>query len=200
MLLAELLTAFIDTLFPPREDERVVRELTLDVLQELYQPHTKDGWTTLSSFKDTRVRALVHQAKYERDANAQKLLGKLLARHIDEHLEMREAVWVPIPLSPARLRARGYNQVTEVLAHSGLPFVHDALVRTHDTKPQTTLTKAERLVNMENVFAVVRPESITGKDVVILDDVVTTGATLRSAKNALGKHAPKSITLLALAH
>lgn len=200
MFIVELLTIIGDILFPPHKDERIVRALTDETLTELYQPHATDTWTALSPFKDTRMRALIHQAKYERDRRAQKLLGTLLMRFGDAYPDKYRAVWIPIPLSPARLRARGYNQVEAILKETTLPFLTNVLVRTRDTQPQTTLKKNERLANMIDAFQVISPHIVTGKNIILIDDVVTTGATLSAARDVLVQHNPESITLLALAH
>ncbi len=74
------------------------------------------------------------------------------------------------------------------------------LARVRDTRPQTELSREERLTNVKDAFACIAPEAIVGKDVVIVDDVVTTGATLTSAAHAILKHNPRSVTCIALAH
>jgi len=98
---------------------------------------------------------------------------------------------VPVPLAPVKLRARGYNQA-EVLAdavarHWGIPVWHDALRRTRATPSQTRLTPGERLANVHGAFlaSASYAERLRGQHVILVDDVLTTGATLNACANAL---------------
>ncbi len=96
---------------------------------------------------------------------------------------------VPVPLHPARRRARGFNQ-SEVLARLlgrrlGLPVVTGALVRVLDTRSQTSLTAAERVSNLRHAFALRRPTRIRDRRVLLIDDVMTTGSTLSACAERL---------------
>lgn len=99
------------------------------------------------------------------------------------------AVW-PVPLSETRLRQRGYNQAWElarrVARHLDLPAQARGLVRTRSTLPQSELSRDERLRNVAGAFAV-RPRGadLTGQRLALVDDVMTTGATLGAAAQAL---------------
>ena len=100
-------------------------------------------------------------------------------------------LFVPVPLAPGRLRERGFNQ-SEVLARglaerTGGTVLPDALVRLRETGTQTQLTPAERLVNVQSAFAVpeLRRVAICGRSLVLVDDVLTTGATLNACAVAL---------------
>jgi ComF family protein len=98
---------------------------------------------------------------------------------------------IPVPLSPSKLRDRGFNQC-EVLATQlskfwRVPVISDALARVTATRSQTELTPGERLSNVAGAFSV--PQSaaraVRGEHVILLDDVITTGATLRECGRAL---------------
>ncbi len=168
----------------------------------IFSPHIVEDVHILSSYKDYHVRALIHEAKFHGNARACSLLNVLVATYLQKHLVQSDLI-IPIPLSSARMRERGYNQVTRILSAGTsitIPVVSDILVRKKHTRPQTELKRNERLVNMRDAFGVAHPERITGKHIILVDDVMTTGATLREAKASLLPHSPASVILLALAH
>ncbi|NMM76610.1 phosphoribosyltransferase [Acidovorax sp. SRB_14] len=109
---------------------------------------------------------------------------------------------LPIPLSHARLRTRGFNQAL-LLARLLAPAKTDAalLLRTHDTEAQSHLTRAQRLRNLRGAFAVepLRARQLQGTRVLLVDDVMTTGATLHAAALALRQAGAAHITGLVVA-
>ncbi|QQR64546.1 ComF family protein [Candidatus Kaiserbacteria bacterium] len=191
-----------DIVFPPSKDARLVQTLDTVTIGKIYVCRSVDGVYTLSAYSDPRIRALVHEAKFKGNEHSFLLLGTLLSLHIGrlEHINYI----LPIPLSKKRMRARGYNQVAEVVRRATCSphtiIRTDILERSRDTQPQTELQRAERLVNVRNAFGVADGSEITGKHIIIIDDVMTTGATLRAAKATLLQHSPASVTCVALAH
>ncbi len=205
-MIAHLYT-LLDFIFPPGEDERALRKVSEEQFLNHYRAGQSDDIHTLLSFAETPVKAAVHLAKFHAHRRATRLLALVLANHlarIDQHYVM-----LPIPLSNARRRQRGYNQVENILAESarivsGHTLETRILVRKRDTLPQTTLSREARRNNVANAFGIrdiQRAEKLVhGQHILIVDDVTTTGATLKAAKAALLPLSPTSITLLALAH
>jgi ComF family protein len=145
----------------------------------------------------------VHEAKFHGNKKAFMLLGGLLQMYLREQAPKVDVI-IPLPLSSPRLRARGYNQVYEVLKTQEPEVLNKldttSLIRTRNTRPQTELEREARLLNMHNAFSVKNHEKIIGKHILVVDDVSTTGATLHSAKASLLPYNPASVTLIALAH
>lgn len=199
--ISKLFASVIDSLFPPRGDAQCVREISDAEVALLFTLSPVNGTETLSRFRDARIRALIHEAKFHGNERAFYLLGTLLSRYLEEQKPPVDVI-VPIPLSPRRLRERGYNQVERILSAGKLsvPTETRVLLRTKHTKPQTELEREARLDNVRGAFTVAHPERITGKHVLLVDDVTTTGATLRSARDALLTGTPASVTCVALAH
>lgn len=112
-------------------------------------------------------------------------------------------VLIPVPLHPVRERQRGFNQ--SYLLAKGLseiatiPLVSLGLRRVRKTAPQVGLTRKGRLENLKGVFKCPRPELVSGKEILLIDDVVTTGATLLEAGRVLKKAGADKVTALALA-
>ncbi len=144
-------------------------------------------------------RHAIHAFKYE----GQKALADLLAGLLPCPPELPETVIiVPVPLHPNRQRWRGYNQAT-LLAQAlavrlDRDMVEDALVRLRDTRPQVGLNAAARRRNMKGAFSAPR-DLVNGRDIVLVDDVFTTGATLSSGAEALRRAGATAVWALALA-
>lgn len=142
------------------------------------------------------LRDLIHMLKYQRVRPAANVLGRMLAEAIlglapfwnEAHLLM-----VPVPLFPGKLRQRGFNQA-EVIARVALKLsptperyklCSDALERCRDTQSQTGLTPHQRRVNLRGAFRVKDRDRIRGREILLVDDVLTTGATASECARVL---------------
>lgn len=153
---------------------------------------------------DEHSHRLVLPLKFFDQTHAVPTYTQWMLRAAHPFLERCELV-VPVPLHWRRLWQRKYNQSALLgasIAHSaGLPFIPDALIRTRYTTPQTGLTRKERLVNLKKVFAP-NPKTlaeIQSKNVLLIDDVTTTGATLNACCAALHEARVRDIYVLTLA-
>jgi len=117
-------------------------------------------------------------------------------------LEKENFCFVPIPLSSKRLRWRGFNQSEEIAkilsAYYAIPM-KKALIKTKETKPQTELNKEQRKKNLIDSFEFVYSNLKQNENVVLVDDVITTGSTLSEAAKALRKAGVKKVYAVALA-
>jgi competence protein ComFC len=166
-------------------------------------------------YKKNLIRNAVLAMKYHGHQRAASLLGKALSPYLAEELAERrmfgtflEPLLIPIPLHRTRLRERGYNQAERIakslvvqLGDSAISLQPQLLTRHKNTKTQTKRSgKKERHTNLKDAFSVPFPQYITGKDIILLDDVVTTGATLSSAQATLRKAGARNILCIAVAH
>lgn len=127
--------------------------------------------------------------------NGMTLYGKLFGKMIYEELKSISYIWdfdfiVPVPLHGNRLLERGYNQ-SEIMAKmlselSGTKFLGDVLFRVRDTKKQSSLAGLERRENVRGAFYA-HPGSVSGKRVIVVDDICTMGETVRACGDALLK-------------
>jgi len=203
--LYRVLDTFLDLLFPPREDERLVRTVSPEALAKLVEPQPVGEATALLPFGDIRVRALIHEAKYHGSSKAFELLGGVLGSYLAEQ-ELAGAVLVPVPLGSKRRAERGYNQSEEVARRAarraGLALDAHILVRTRDTPSQTNLARWQRRENVTNAFLC--PAGMSEEEkactYILIDDVTTTGATLDSAAQALRAAGAARVIAIALAH
>jgi len=111
---------------------------------------------------------------------------------------------LPVPLYKKRLRQREFNQSALLAKYTanglGSMLVTDSLVKTRETKPQVGLRSDERRKNMKNAFGVRNDKVVQGKDILLIDDVSTTGATIRECSKVLKKAGAANIHVLTLAH
>ena len=110
---------------------------------------------------------------------------------------------IPVPLHPSRLREREFNQALlladRVARHLGLPCSFEHLIRVRATRPQTELNQAERSRNVRRAFAVRQPACLEGRRVLLIDDVLTTGATLNECAKVLRSAGVETVSVLTLA-
>jgi ComF family protein len=133
---------------------------------------------------DGALRAIVHAIKYEGRRSLAKPLAALMRQRCEAVLDGVDVV-VPVPLHPSRRRSRGFNQALDLARHLG-PCAVRALDRTRATPSQTGLPAAQRHRNMRQAFAPAwRAPDLTGKIVVLVDDVSTTGATIDACARVL---------------
>jgi ComF family protein len=144
------------------------------------------------------LREMIHLLKYKRMAAVAQPLGRLLARAIEtlEHEASPELMVVAVPLFPSKERERGYNQAV-LLANAAiaelqtsrpewkLRAAHGSIRRVKDTRSQFELTPKGRRRNLQGAFAVVDRVPLAGRDVLLVDDIYTTGATARACAQVL---------------
>lgn len=158
-----------------------------------------------ASYGDETVKKLIHALKFQYLKAAAEPLGNLLVSYVEPlKLNIKNFTVVPLPLSSRRLKERGFNQ-SELIAkiftsRFRLPLETNCLVRSRNSKPQSeTKTLEERLKNVRECFGIKKPEAISGKNVILMDDVVTSGATLYEAANALKSAGVRKIVALTVA-
>jgi ComF family protein len=138
--------------------------------------------------------ALVQALKYRGQLAIAPLLGEALARVLA--IDTRPDVLVAMPLSAGRLRERGFNQAQEIARHvaktSGIPLQSNACRRVSETPPQAALPYKERAKNVRNAF--VCDANFDGKHVAIVDDVMTTGATLNELAKKIKRAGAARVT------
>lgn len=147
-----------------------------------------------------RLRDLIQLFKYSNMPSLAKPLGEFLRTGYPRGIQFDALV--PMPIHPSRLRERGYNQA-ELLARSLEPITNlsiERLVdRTKKTEKQAGLTPRQRRLNVQNAFHVPDALLVRGKRVLLVDDVLTTGASANACALALKQAGASSVALLALA-
>jgi ComF family protein len=153
--------------------------------------------------KGSRYQRLVHYLKYKGLKEIGDEMGRLFGSELKGSPFEEVEVVVPLPLHRKRERQRGYNQsewIARGIADSlGIPLSVGNLVRSRITSTQTRKNRFERWQNVEGIFTVLRPQEYTGRHVLVVDDVVTTGATLEAAVVALRDAGSSRVSLATLA-
>ncbi len=211
-------TLLLEVLFPLRGDDALLLRVEPHVLERAALTRNTVGIARALAplpYTHKLVSCAVRAAKYRNHERAAWLLGTAIAPFVGEEIADKrnfgtfyEALVVPIPLHKKRRRERGYNQaeriaqaVVDALPESGLLLAPQVLVRTRNTPSQVRIQKRkERLANVRGAFAVPDPAGVHGRDIIVLDDVTTTGATLAGAAQALKKAGAREVLCVAAAH
>lgn len=149
------------------------------------------------------IRKLVQGLKYKRLTSETDLLVELVLSRLEKD-DLKGFVVVAVPLHFSRELGRGFNQ-SELLAKGlsgrlGLVYEGDILYRPSKTSPQVELSKQERLDNVRGAFKIMRPGSVKNSKILLVDDVITTGATVKECAKVLKRSGATEVWALALAH
>ena len=147
---------------------------------------------------------VVHVFKYKGKTTIGEILGKMMADHAYSGFTIADySLIVPVPLHPKRLRERGFNQALilarEISKRFSLPLEFLALERHKLTEPQVNLSKEQRLENVRGAFAVRKNKRIEGQRVILVDDVYTTGSTIKECAGTLMRSGAADVAVLTLA-
>lgn len=161
---------------------------------------------------DQALMAAVHCLKYKGKVRLSRPLGILLFKALHRYWAGKEIDWIlPVPLHEKKLKIRGYNpsfllvkeweSIAEALdgQFRGIPIAESFLVRKRWTEPQTGLGRKKRLENIKNAFGINDSSKIAGKNVLLVDDVYTTGATVNECAKILLKSGAGHVDVLTLA-
>ena len=152
---------------------------------------------------DSPVQSAIHKLKYGKVITLGDFLGKKLSEVIPPHLTTNDVIIIPIPLSKKRRNKRGYNQaelIAKPLAKQlGINYQSKLLKRVKNNPSQTFLNKEERKKNVEGIFEVSDKMKIQGKTILLIDDVLTTGATLAEAAKCLNESGAASVSCATIA-
>lgn len=164
---------------------------------------------SLGSYNDETLRKLIHAFKYDRIKTASETIEALIDAYLDKHpaiLGLQNSIIVPIPLHPKKERERGFNQaevIGQILsAKIGIKIETGILKRIKNTKPQAHFAKTEdRALNISQAFKATEGarEKISGKNIVLVDDVYTSGSTVKEAVKILKENGAKKFTIFVLA-
>ncbi|MBI5045958.1 MAG: ComF family protein [Candidatus Niyogibacteria bacterium] len=159
-------------------------------------------------YSEPPIKALIHDLKYRSATKVAETLGDIFCDNTNfalQNLKNENSVIVPVPITARKLRERGFNQ-SEILAaalsrKSGISLATDILLKIKNTASQVAVAeRAKRLENLRDSFAVPHPERISGKTAILVDDILTTGATIIECARELKKAGAKNIIALVVAH
>jgi ComF family protein len=154
--------------------------------------------------KGSRIRKIIHKLKYDGMKEAGFQMGKIYASALKESGFFEDIdLIIPVPLHPSKRRKRGFNQcdcicsgISEI---SSIPVDDKSLARVSVSDTQTKKTRYDRWLNVEGIFEVKTDGLLTGKHILLVDDVITTGSTIESCTNALLKVEGVKVSVIALA-
>ena len=161
-----------------------------------------DGVFVASYYHDKLLKKTIHYYKYHFVKNLSEPLALLLAQSIQNSTLATPDIIIPVPLHKRRYRWRGFNQASELAKKLDLQIsvITDILIRVRYTVPQVKMkNKNKRQKNLNNAFIVKNKSQVIDKNILLIDDVMTTGATLKECAKALKTAGAKTVYCLVLA-
>lgn len=155
--------------------------------------------------KESSTKKLIQELKYKNNENVGIFFGDWLGELLKTNKEFNTIDYIiPVPLHKKKLKQRGYNQLTkfgeQLSFHLSIPFVPNKLIRISSTKTQTLKSRFERFSNLETKFVVTDQSFFNNKHILLIDDVITTGATLEACVREIKKSENAKVSILTMAY
>lgn len=214
-MVSKIIHTLLDLLLPPSHESRLARLLSEEELAHLLNARTHPSFrwiVALFPYSNKKIRSLVRAIKYRAERAPLPLVGRIIAEEITETLAdkqlmdgWKEILLIPVPNSKTRKRERGYNQ-TERISEAVLPYLGDAVryekhaLKRNERPSQVHVPRPLRTKNTQNAFFIENQKLVEQKHIILIDDVVETGATLFDARRALLKAGASGVIAIAVAH
>jgi len=209
---------FLNILFPHNHNLNLINKLSIEEFLFLTKPAIKPTTpNTLSiiSYKNKIVKKAIWSLKFGNNQSIAKLFAEIIYDNLIEELSelkllnnFNDPILITIPLHKTSYKKRGYNQtdliakeIVQIDQNNLLTYKKGVLKKIKKTLPQSHIkNKSKRLKNLENCFKIINPRLIRNRNIILLDDVTTTGSTLTEAVQTLKVAQPKNIICVTLAH
>jgi ComF family protein len=175
-------------------------------VEQLFWGRTPFRFACSSFFyvEKTPIQRLIHEVKYKEQQQLGRWLGQMMGRRLANIFdESKVDLLLPMPLHPKKQKHRGYNQATllceGIHAITNCNFLEQVLIRNTNTKTQTKKSRIERWDNVSEVFNITTNEKVINKHVVLVDDVITTGASTEACAATLIKEGASAVSICSLA-
>ncbi len=210
--------SILDFLFPKdplvSRLESIKQESFLTLLGTAEPTHEIQDMFVLYDFKSPHTKTAIHQIKFNGNTKiTEKIACGLYERLIQElsdkilFEQFTNPLLIPIPISKKRLKERGFNQcilIAESLkrhdTENHFTLSTKVLEKHKDIETQIGKSRKERLLNLKDCFRVINSKTVEGRNIILFDDVVTTGATMHEAERTLKRAGAKKVWCVALAH
>ena len=161
--------------------------------EEKFEPYEATDITDLISLYkyNDQMKDYLHRYKFMHDV----LLAKVFRHQISQHLAKKKEIIVPIPMHPEKLKKRTFSHVDELLNEANIPFKHFLEKITPESQAEKT---REQRINAPQIFALNQNQDLHDKEIILVDDIYTTGTTIHHAKRIILEAGAKSVTAFTL--
>lgn len=209
-IISDFLSSVFCLIFPKSQKQIRLEAFQHSDWKEMMKPGEYEDVYYFFSYEKKDVRDAVWEIKYRRNKIiADKIIKaacETLLPDISENMlfgNFRDPIVTFIPQAKKRKNERGFNQSKDLAENIALNLginAEEFLEKIKETESQTKLKRSKRLINMKNSFSVLKSKNVEGKNIILVDDVVTTGSTLNEARITLLKAGAKKVLCIALAH
>ncbi len=220
MTFSKIIRNFLDLIFPRRKIVKKFESLNLGEITTLIpkaDPAEKNFIYPALSYRNEMTRAIIWELKYRGNKKSAEIMGGIIYENILAEMgdllafeNFKSPILVPIPLSNKRFRERGFNQmelVAKVIkkldTENLLEHNSNLLIKIKNTEAQSkTKSRAKRLENLKGCFAISKNarDYARGRNIILIDDVTTTGSTLAEARKTLLKAGARKVVAFTVAH